>query len=222
MVEAAYGRPAPDDGLIFPVGHYMGPFHPARGAPARHFVVRVGWDTPKLPDRRHLDVWLLAHDFPDQIESEWTREALVAAAAHAGLSDVDPVIDTLVGHGLLAVVPRGASYALEFAHGYRMHPLLVGLGNAPDDPDVDGLGLPGLAPLLKVAPRTFETWQWGHLWPTIWSTCEGLADVARESGETQPAEIDPMRLLPTMLDDLRTLLAGHAIYLDIATTAARP
>lgn len=206
-----------DDGLIFPVGHYMGPFHPARNAPAQHHVVRVGWDTLKLPDL-HLDIWSLAHGLPERMETPWTRPAIVEAAGEARVADAESIIDTLLDGGLLAAVESDSDQALEFARGYRMHALLVGLGNTPDDPAHDGIGLPGLPPLLKVRPRVFEVWQWGHLWPSIWSACEGLADVARAAEDSDPASTEPRLVLASVLDALRTLITKNAIYLDTANT----
>lgn len=207
-----------DAGLIFPIGHYLGPFHPSRSAPAQHYIVRVGWDTKKLPDPAHLDIWSLAHGLPHLIETPWTRTAIVKVAHDAGMSDAEAIIDTLLDLGLLAVVQSATDQAVDFACSYRMQALLVGLGNGPDDPAVDGIGLPGLPPLLTVAPRTFEIWQWGHLWPSIWSACEGLAEVARGTQDSDPATTEPRQVLSSVLGALRTLIAKNAVYLDTTST----
>jgi len=205
--------------LVFPVGHFMGPFHPTRGAPARHFIVRVGWDTPKLPDEDHLDVWALAHGLPARIgTTPWTRDAVLAAARDGGIADAETVLDTLVDLGLVAEVTPGTPGAVEFARRHRVQSLLVGLGNLPDDPLLDGIGLPGLPPMVRVEPRVFELWQWAHLWPDLWSACEALADAEQETGGTATA--DPELTLGGALRALRVLVAHNAAYLDLARRPA--
>lgn len=204
-------------GLIFPVGHYMGPFHPARGVPANHHVARVGWKSAKLPDQAHVDVWLLAHGVADQVEAPWTREAIAEAAHGYHRTKVHDIIDSLLSLGLLTVVRSGTDQAVEFAYHYRIRPLLVGLGNEPENPARTGIGLPGLAPLLEVDASDFEIWQWAHLWPNIWSACEGLAQAGREAGGGSSSNLHPASVLASMIRSMRTLLAKNAIYLDTAS-----
>ncbi len=211
--------------LVFPVGHYMGPFHPGRLAPPKHYIVRVGWDTPKLPDEDHLNIWALAHGLPAQIGSvPWDRHAILAAAKEAEMPNADMILKALLDLGVVAEVTPGTDQAIEFAKAYRMQSLLVGLGNVPNDP-LDGIGVPGLPPVVKVRPRVFELWQWGHLWPSLWAACEALAEVAREvaaeDGQSGPADGDPEQVLDFALDSLRTLVAHNAAYLDVAHTTSR-
>ncbi|HEV2087950.1 MAG TPA: hypothetical protein VGR21_06540 [Cryptosporangiaceae bacterium] len=211
--------------LVFPIGHYMGPFHPARHAAPQHYIVRVGWDTPKLPDEDHLNVWALTHGLPSQIASvPWDRHAILAAAKDAGMPGAEKILGTLLDLGVAAEVMPGTDQAIEFAQAYRMQSLLVGLGNLPDDPTLDGIGLPGVAPVVRVRPRVYELWQWGHLWPSLWATCEALAEVAREvaaeTDDADPAESEPEQVLDFALESLRTLVAHNAAYLDVAHTAA--
>lgn len=208
-----------DDPLIFPVGHYLGPFHPKRNQPPRHHIVRVGWDTPKLTDEAHVDIWALAHGLPDRVDAvRWTRQAILDAAQDAGMPDAAVILDDLAGLGLITEVHTGTDQALDFAKGHRMQSLLIGLGNSPEDPVLDGIGLAGMAPILKVRPRVFQVWQWAHLWPTVWAACEGLAFVAGETGAGRPEDTDPVTVLDFMLEALRTLVSRNAAYLDLAVT----
>ncbi len=205
--------------LVFPVGHYMGPFHPVRNGPAKHHIVRVGWETPKLPDEDHLDIWALAHGLPGRIEqTRWTRQAIIDAAEEAEMSDAAATLDNLAKLGLIAEVPPGPEQARKFAQSYRMQSLLIGLGNSPDDPVLDGIGLVGIAPVVKVRPRIFEIWQWAHLWPSLWAACEGLAYVAAQGQQPTPETTQPEKVLDVVLEALRTLISRHAAYLDLATT----
>lgn len=203
--------------VLFPIGHYLGPFHPGRDEPARHHVVRVGWDTPKLPDEAHVDIWALTHGLPARIDTvPWTRDAVLEAAADAGMTDADTILETLLQLGLVAEVGADAEGARAFAARYRLQSLLVGLGNSPDDPALDGIGLIGLPPLVRVRPRVFEVWQWAHLWPSLWSAAEGMAQVAREVEGEGSEYADPDRMLGFLLVATRKLVAHNAAYLDIA------
>ncbi len=213
----------PDDEmapLVFPVGHYMGPFHPNQGAPAQHHIVRVGWDTPKLPDAAHFDVWALAHGLPSRAHTmRWTRQAIIDTADEVEIPGTADILDSLADLGLIVEVAPGSAQAREFAAQYRLRPLLIGLGNTPEDPILDGIGLGGIPPLVKVRPRVFEIWQWAHLWPSIWAACEGLAWVAGQAGNARPEDADPEALLDFMFEAFRTLISHNAVYLDVASTS---
>lgn len=198
----------------------MGPFHPKVNAPARHHIVRVGWDTPKLPDEAHLDIWALAHGPPTGGENNsWTRKAIIEVAEEADMPDAAAILDTLADLGLIAEVTPGTGQAREFAESYRLQSLMIGLGNSPDDPVLDGIGLAGIPPVVKVRPRIFEIWQWAHLWPSLWAACEGLAWVADQAEDAaRPEDADPEALLDFVLEATRTLLWRNAVYLDVAAT----
>ncbi|MGI8720968.1 MAG: hypothetical protein ACR2JG_01935 [Geodermatophilaceae bacterium] len=204
------------DPLVFPVGHYMGPFHPSRNGPAKHHIVRVGWETPKLPNEEHVDIWALAHGLPTRIDTvRWTRQAIIDAANDAEMPDPAGILDSLADLGLITEVTPGTEQAREFADSYRLQSLLIGLGNNPDDPVLDGIGLVGIAPIVKVRPRVFEIWQWAHLWPTVWAACEGLAYVAGQVEGSNPDAADPEKVLDLMFDAMRTLISRNAAYLDV-------
>jgi len=205
--------------LVFPVGHYMGPFHPTRGAPPKHHIVRVGWDTPKLPDQAHVEIWALAHGLPAQADTvRWTRRAIVETAQDAGMPDAAAILDRLAELGLIAEVGPRTEQTREFAGSYRLQSLLIGLGNTPGDPALEGIGVAGLPPAVNVDPRVFEIWQWAHLWPSVWAACEGLAWVAGQAQGARPDDADPEKLLEVMIGAIRTLIARNAVYLDVAPT----
>lgn len=206
-----------DAPIVFPVGHYMGPFHPGKDAPAKHHIVRVGWDTPKLPDEDHVDIWALAHGLPARMDTRWTRRAIIEAADDADMPNAGATLGSLADLGLIAEVSPGTEQAREFADSYRLQSLMIGLGPDPEDPLLDGIGILGMA-ALKVRRRVLEIWQWAHLFPTIWAACEGLAWVAGEVDGTRPGETDPDKVLEVMLDAIRTLISRNAVYLDVAIT----
>jgi len=219
-MSSADGQPPEDTSpLVFPVGHYMGPFHPSRNGPPKHHIVRVGWETPKLPDESYVDIWALAHGLADRVEGvRWTRQAILLAAEDAEVSDAETILDSLADLGLIAEVSPGTEQAREFAESYRLQSLLIGLGNSPDDPVLDGIGLVGIPPIVKVRPRIFEIWQWAHLWPSLWAACEGLAFVAAQGNASNPETTDPEKVLDLVLEAMRTLISRHAAYLDVAVT----
>ena len=204
-----------DEPLVLPLGHGMGPFHQRRGAPPAYWLVRLGWDSPLLPDRATADVWALAHGHRDLVgRTPWTRQALCRAALEGGVEDPGTVLDELVGLGLVAEVVPGTPAAAEFAATHRVQSLLLGLGEIPDQRGVDGIGLLGMPPLARVSLGTYEFWQWGHLWPTLAEAAAGLAEMAAQSPEHAPEEADPGQVLDRVLRELHQLLAVNAVYLD--------
>jgi hypothetical protein len=221
----AHGRePAP---LVLPVGHYQGAFHAGGGRPPSYHVVRMGWEPARLDDEAEVDVWGLAHGLPAAIEpgGAWTRSSVLEAAAEVGHADASPVLDRLLGRGLVAEVAPGSAAAREFARYHRLQPLLIGLGPIPEgsrlsdggevtDEPLDALGVPGLTIAARVRPRVFEVWEWAHLWPDLWSASEGLAAAGREAGGTDEAATDPEQVLAFVLAAAQTLVAHGAAYLD--------
>ena len=225
--------------IVLPVGHYQGAFHPGRGLPPSHHVVRMGWEAVRLTEEIEVDVWGLAHGLPAEMETAkaWNRACVLDAAAEAGHPGAEPVLDRLLDRGLVVEVGPGTAQAREFARFHRLQPLLVGLGQAPDEsvvpaesvapdgapaPDggqprgepVDAIGVPGLLVALRATPRVFEVWEWAHLWPDLWSACEGLAEAGRDAGETEPTATDPDEVLTFVLGAAQTLIAHGAAYLD--------
>jgi hypothetical protein len=212
---------AAEEPLVLPVGHPMGPFHPHRDAPPAYWVVRLGWDSPLLPDQATANVWALAHGLSgpgDRVP--WTRRAVCAAARDAGVADPDAVLTALVERGLVAEVAPGTAAAAEFAATHRVQSLLLGLGELPDSPGLDGIGLLGMPPVARVPLGTYEFWQWGHLWPTLAEAAAGLAEMAAQYPEHTPEEADPAAVLDRVLRELHSLLAVGAVYLDRSLAVA--
>lgn len=202
--------------LIFPVGHYLGPFHAVADSPPLHHVVRVGWTAAHLPDEQHVDVWGLVHGLPARIEHvRWTRAAVLAAADEVDLPDADATIDHLIELGVAVEVQPGTPQAVDFARSHRVQALLVGLGNTPDAAQPDGIGLIGLPPVVQVRPQVFEFWQLAQLWPTLWAGCEAFAQVARDQGDERAEQTDPEQILDYFLAALRILIAHNAVFLDV-------
>jgi hypothetical protein len=213
--------PADGEPLVLPLGHAMGPFHQHRGAPPAYWVVRLGWDSPLLPDQATADVWALAHGRRDRVvATPWTRTELCRTACEAGVQAPGPVLDALIDRGLVAEVEPGTESAAEFAGTHRVQSLLLGLGELPDERGADGIGLLGMPPLARVSLGTYEFWQWGHLWPTLTEAAGGLAEMAAQSPGHAPEEADPPQVLERILRELHQLLAVGAIYLDRSLAVA--
>jgi hypothetical protein len=211
----------PEEPLVFPLGHQMGPFHQHRDAPPSYWVIRLGWDSPLLHEPDDADVWDLAHGLPDLVHTvPWTRSVIRAVAEQDGIPDCDRVLDGLLERGLVAELTPGSSAALEFAAGHRVQSLLLGLGALPDNPGFDGIGLLGMPPLAQVGPRAYEFWQWAHLWPTLADAASGLAELAAQDPDHDPADADPEAVLDRVFRQLHTLLCGNAVYLDRSLAVA--
>jgi hypothetical protein len=96
----------------------------------------------------------------------------------------------------------------EFAARYRLMPLLVGLGNTEESPDIYAIGLPG-TPAAQVNAGSYELWQWSALAPTLWHTCEVRAKVTEDP-------VSAAELVADVLAEARPLLANSCAYLDLA------
>lgn len=191
--------------LVFPVGHYVGERHP-EGVQ----VVRVGSAHHAL-SADQFGVWVLAHGAPAGGTTTWTADDLLALAAETELSGAAGHVQELTDNGLLAQVPPTGPEALAFVENHRLAPLLVGLGNTEDDPDSYALGFPQLDEPVAVVPAgSYELWQWGHVAPSMWHTCEVRGKVAADLNEPAGSE----EILAGVLGDLRPLLVNSCAYLD--------
>ena len=196
---------------VFPIGHYLGPFFPAKGAPMECHQIRVGQSVTNLFSQEEFAVWALAHGLPGMtVGSQWTPEALAALVRERGGDDVTGLVAELIQSGVLVEVSPGPD-ALAFARGHRLQALLVGLGTTVARPDQFLLGFTG-QPFATVDELAFELWQWGPLHPDLWTACEALAatDTVTTGRPTSPEE-----LLTSVLDGLHTLLSNGAAYLDV-------
>ncbi|HVX46880.1 MAG TPA: hypothetical protein VHC49_23510 [Mycobacteriales bacterium] len=190
--------------LILPVGHQVG----ADAGRAVH-QIRLGPAVHSLTPPQYA-VWTLAHGTPDVLgtESRWQRDSV------QDLAPDDGSIDALLDLGLLVEVAPDSEQALEFARTHRIIPLMLGLGNSPDDPSLFGIGLLH-QPVLKVTHPIYDLWQWSTVDDTLWTTCENAADVARRAGSVDPELTEPHRLLTGFLGSLHALVLAGAACIDI-------
>ncbi|MCO7221993.1 hypothetical protein [Klenkia sp. PcliD-1-E] len=180
--------------LLLRVGHALGPFHPAPGAPARHHVVRVGWGTPKLQGEVERTTWELALGAPGDA--------------------LDPqVVDALVGRGLLVRVEDTPGARRTFARAHRVQPL--GLGTLAGE---DGARVVGtwVSPTATLDPEAFDIWAWAHLFPDLAAAAAGLAGASAVPGDDADA------VLERLVTRLPELLAAGVLYLDVPRDAGAP
>jgi hypothetical protein len=175
---------------VFPIGHYMGERHPE----GLHYV-RVGLEHQTMTDDE-FGVWVLSH----QDSPQWSVENVLSLAAQAELPNAAESVARLQSVGLLATLSDS------FTQSYRLEPLLVGLGNTVETPDVYEVGLPGQEP-AQLTASSYELWQWSALAPSLWHTCEIRTKVTGQSSAEVVEEV---------LRDLRPLLANSCAYLDKA------
>lgn len=204
------------DKLVFPVGHYVGPFYPAEGAQLRHHVIRVGWDNARITNQRDFEIWALCHGIADlAFDSPWTRRTILEAAEQLPDDyDADAALDRLTEAGVVVEVAPVSPDADEFAREHRLQALLLGLGNKPDNPLLYGIGIPNTPPVVELPVRDFEMWQWGHISDSFWDACELSAEAWRQVGSTDPVDVDPQKLLIRNLRTLQILISHGAAYLD--------
>lgn len=185
--------------MILPVGHYTGSEHPPG-----HRTVRIGRSRVSFPDDEPFLVWAAAHRPLGDLAAPWGR-AEIAATAKVG--DADAIIDQLFGDGLL-VEPDDPE---AFARAHKAVPILIALGNTPEEPDRYGIGLFGLDPVLTVSPLVYELWQWGTISVSVWAVCEAYATAnSRATG----VPVETGAVLAEFVAALPALVGSNAVYLD--------
>lgn len=203
-----------DAALLFPIGHYVGIQHRV-GAASAPRQVRRGATFHDLSEEQFA-VWAAAHSTEEAIKNElpWQRRSVEQRTSVAGLDHASEIIDDLVAVGLLSEVTPSGDQATVFARSHRVVPLMQGLGNRPDEPDMFGIGL--LAqPVIEVSRPIYDLWQWSAMDDNLWATCENAADAARRGGSTDPESVDPAQLLNEFLGSLHAILLANAACLDI-------
>lgn len=205
--------PTAPGSLLVPIGHCLGGLYDTAGG-GHSFGVRIGPELVRLDDSRFA-VWALAHGTPDKpADRAWDRAAVVEAAQRAGLPEAAATVEVLLAEHLLTEVTE----AVDFARRYRLVPLMLGLGNSPEEPGLYSVGLIG-QPIVTMSSTAYDLYQWAHLDPDLWVACEGAAETARRVGIEDPEATDPHRLLDGLLTNLHTLLAPNAVYLDTRRAA---
>ncbi|MFF0150137.1 hypothetical protein [Micromonospora sp. NPDC005203] len=202
--------------LILPVGRYTGEFHPAVGAPTKYHSLSVGRLSVTIEDPQAFAVWAAAHRPIDRPEATWDRAAVVEAARQLGVADPDRIVAEFLEDGLLVETAPDAPDVEDFARAHRVHPLMVSLGNTPDDPLRYGIGLFGTAPVLRVPALTHDLWQWSSVGASLWDVSQVFADAGAQAEVTDTREHDPRHVLREFLAALPLLVGANAACLDEA------
>lgn len=204
------------DPLILPVGRYTGEFHPAVGAPVKYHSLSIGRLSVTLEDPQAFAVWAAAHRPVDRPDAIWDRTAVTDAARQLGVADPDRVIAEFLEDGLLVEITPDAPDVVDFARAHRVLPLMVSLGNTPDDPLRYGIGLFGAAPVLRMPALVHDVWQWSSVGASLWDVCQVFADAGARAEVADAREHDPRHVLREFLAALPLLIGANAACLDEA------
>lgn len=191
---------------VFPIGHYLG-----ERQPDGQHVVRVGWEHRELT-ADEFGVWVLSHGPDENGRLPWTEAQVVALATEVRIGEAAHVLARLRRLGVVVDVDE----PLVFAERYRLHPLMVGLGNSDHAPDRYRLGFPGLPPVAEVDESAHELWQWAAVAPTLRYACDVREKVAAALSEP----VAPEAVLRSLLGDVRELLIAGCAFLDLAQPRA--
>jgi hypothetical protein len=197
---------------LLPVGLFVGTFDDDDLSQSHE--IRRGTEVHDVSDDEFV-AWVAAHGTDDTPESgPATRELLERTLADGEMVTPASVLDGLVDRGLLVALADDGTDAEEFARTHRAVPMLVGLGNSAETPELFSIGLIG-HPVIEVSRPVFELWAWADVDGDIWSACESFAEQEREAGATDPDLCEPERVLAGFLVALTGLLAAQAVHLDI-------
>ncbi len=202
--------------LLFPIGHCIGVFHNSAEPGDHSTQVRVGAAIHQLTDEQFA-IWGLAHALPDRpLDEPWSRASVLTAARRAGIGRPDEVLESLLQDGLLAETPPVGDSAVDFARQYRMVPLMLGLGNTPEEPWIYSVGMVGM-PIVQLSAMAYDLYEWAHMDPNLWLACEGAAATALRVGIDDALATDPVLTLEALLETLHIMLSHNAICLDSGT-----
>ncbi|MGH3737667.1 MAG: hypothetical protein ACRDT6_18955 [Micromonosporaceae bacterium] len=205
--------------LLFPIGHYIGAYHPGAGEPLAYHSIRVGQSRVALRSDEEFRMWALCHGFTgEQNVRPWTRDGALRAASATGLDGARELLDGLLGEDIVVEVKAGTDEAVSFARQHRVVPLLYGVGQTQSDPPRQGIGLGGQV-ALQVNNLAFELWRFGHLADNLWQFTQLQSEVLRTSAGLSDSLTRPDQLLLSLLWELQWLLPYNAVYLDNATDA---
>lgn len=204
------------DRLILPVGRYTGEFFPSVGAPMKYNSLSIGRFSTTIADPEAFGVWAAAHCPVDRAGETWNRAAVIEAAEQIGVADPNRFIEEFLEEGLLLEIDPDAPDVEDFAQAYRVLPLMVSLGNTPDDPLHYGIGIFGAAPVLRLPALTHDVWQWSSTGANLWEVCTALADASARAEVADAREHNPRFVLREFLTTLPLLVGAFAACLDEA------
>ena len=208
--------PGSAGGLVFPLGHYIGAYHPEDGAAASYHTLRIGRQPLRLYAEDELTIWGLAHGGEDP-SRPWTRQDVLDMAEAAEIPDASTLLDELIAEDVIIEVRPGAEDAIDFAEAHRLVPLQFGLGaGAAEGSRRIGFGEQAT---VEVDGFGFELWRLAPIANDLWAFCEAYGETLRTGGaDLSEADTEPEALLARALPAVQALLGRHAAYLDVAPT----
>lgn len=202
---------------VFPIGHCIGAYYDSPDSGSEFFQVRIGPDVVRLSGEQFA-MWGLAHGTPDRPPDEpWNRHRIIAAGVDAGVSDAERVLTQLLADNVLAETTDAES-SIDFARRHRMLPLMLGLGNSPQEPRLFAAGVVG-QPIVLMSSMVYDLFVWSHMDGDLWSACQAAAQTAVRVKVADATATDPLHLLEVLLDSLHTLLSPNAVCLDTRLVA---
>lgn len=197
-------------GSLLPVGHRLGELHDPAAPGPRQVVVRHG-ATAELLSPEDTRAWELVRA-PTGRAVECRAVEVAWRLQQVGI-DAGPAVDDLLARGLLVQVDPLAGDAAAVSATVRARALGSAVGGVPDG-GMD-YGLPGAAPLARLAAPHVEVWLCAVLAPQLGRAVQALQVLwADEPAAAGPQAAD--RLLVDVWDVVTRMVAAGAGYLDSA------
>lgn len=211
--------------LIVPVGLDLGPAYAADGPPERlpvRYEVHLGATTIEL-DAVEYTVWRAAFEQTDaHFDLTHDRACLEAFARDHGhaptglVPDPGPVVDRLLGLGLLAEFDPDGVGLDEFFGMYRLYPRAEGVGTDPDRSDLHLIGDEAKV-FCAIPPNVFLAWADSVTAPSLWDACADIAsDEHLDPGES-PLGLTPVDVAGQVAASLPYLISTRSAWLDLVT-----
>lgn len=211
--------------LIVPVGFDLGPAFAEDGPPDRlpvRYEVHLG-ATPTELSATEYAVWRAAFEQTDaHFDMKHDRrclEAFVREHGHAPVGlvpDPKPVVDRLLGLGLLAEFQPGAGELEEFFGVHRLYPRAEGVGTDPDRSDLHLIGDEEKV-FCAVPPNVFLAWMDSVTSPSLWDACVDVASDDDLGPGEAPLDMTPAEVAEQVASSLPYLISTKAAWLDLVT-----
>ncbi|MGH3715915.1 MAG: hypothetical protein ACRDT4_21010 [Micromonosporaceae bacterium] len=202
--------------FLFPIGHYIGAYHPGTDEPLAYHTVRIGRTPTRLTSDAEFTLWALSHGLTgDDAVRPWGRDEVLRVAERERVDQAPRLLDELIGEDIIIEVAAGTPDAIEFAKAHRVVPLMFGIGQTSEDPPRNGIGL-GSQVVLEVTNMAYELWRFGHLAGDLWQFAQLHSEALGATAGLPREMTQPDQLLLGFFWELQRMLAHNVVYLDSA------
>ncbi len=138
-----------------------------------------------------------------------SRAGVESIAHELGVKQPASVYQDLLRSGLLVQLLPTESALRNFAEGFRVAPLAIGLGNSPEALGDIQIGVPG-DPRAILRYEAYRVWAAAGQYPSLCKACQRVS----ESTGVDGLSTDPDFLLKAFFEALPALVSVNCVHID--------